>query len=395
MSCKIFIISYIYDTFVKSDMGGHRKVIELAEHLTRLGHDVCLFIPHYEKYAEDIHARIVHVRTVPIPLLRPIIFSWSLLFSLWKQVRKSGKPPDLIYCRPIKSIIPLLFAKNKKSILLCEINGDPYQNFGNGLIQKIKHAHMKCINSINYNGSHGLVAISHGIKRLIMKIHGIPQGKITVIESATNADHFKPGDTKLIREKLHLSPTVFIAGLVGTLYEYQGVGLLIHAAPLIIKEISPVHFLIVGEGMMKQIWEQDVADKNLKDYFTFTGQIPYTHVPHYINAMDVCLAPLSSNRGEASPLKIYDCLACGKPVVISDIDPLKDFIKNAKGIVVFKPDDIRAFANSIIDLAKNRPRLNALGRAARSYIETGHTWQANALSVINVYKNLKSKARLS
>ena len=63
--------------------------------------------------------------------------------------------------------------------------------------------------------------------------------------------------------------------------------------------------------------------ERIEKYFIFTGQISYEKVPEYFNAMDIVVAPFTANRGEVSPFKVLDALACGKVAVSSDSSSMK------------------------------------------------------------------------
>ncbi|MFH1282277.1 MAG: glycosyltransferase family 4 protein [bacterium] len=369
-------------------MGGHRKVFELADNLTSAGNRVNVFIPNYEKKAGDIKSDIVNVKTINFPILRPLVFNLLLFFKLFEVSSKIK--PDLIYCRPIISLVPLFFSKLKKALLFFEVNGNPYQNIKNGIYAKLRYCYLWFINHINFSNCDHIVAITTRIKSLIERLHNISLSKISVVESASNPEHFKPLDKKICRRRINISEDLFIAGFAGTLFEYQGIGLVIKAVDFIIPHIKNINILIVGDGVMREKLELEVKTKGLSNYFTFTGQIPYSEVPYYINAMDICLAPMLSTRDEASPLKIYDYLSCGKAVVVSDIDPLRELINKAQCLEVFNPDDYRDMADKIIGLWNDKSKVEVLQNKAREFILNGNTWKENANTIVQIYEKLKN-----
>jgi len=373
MSKDICIISYIYDPRIKGDMGGHRKVWALARALIEEGSSVRVFVPDFEQVPATIDARIVvvPVTTVDMALIRPLSFSVRLFRALRQQAAE--RRPGVIYCRPIVSLVPLIAARLLKAKLICEVNGDPYE--GAGMFRRLV---MRLVYSITYTRADHIVVLTGRLKYAVMNTYHIVSQKISVLESAAESDVFFPKDRGRCRQSVGLDPAAFVAGFIGTLMPYQGIHYLIEAMPFILEAVPHAHLLIVGEGMMRETWETEVFLKDLKEQVTFTGQVSYSDAPIYINAMDVCLAPLDSLRGEASPLKIYDCLACGRPMVVSDISPLKDLLDRAQGIVRVRPDDPKALADAVIALARDPEQRSRLGAAGRTFIERGNTWRLRA-----------------
>ena len=84
---KIFILSYIYDEIVKDDMGGYRKVYELAQNLKKIGHEPTIFLPKLNY--RSIPVRYVMIPTLDIPVIRPIIFNVRAFSTAVQSTRSS------------------------------------------------------------------------------------------------------------------------------------------------------------------------------------------------------------------------------------------------------------------------------------------------------------------
>ena len=86
---------------------------------------------------------------------------------------------------------------------------------------------------------------------------------------------------------------------------------------------------------------------------------------------DVCVAPFIRVRNERiglSPLKIYEYLACGKPVVASDIKGIGDLLRNSNAGIGVKPEDPVELANAIIKLLKNEKLRGKMGKNGRKIV---------------------------
>lgn len=378
----IFILSYEYDPLVQGDMGGYRKIWELAENLERLGHRVIVFVPHLADPQRQTAATVVGLPFLEVPLLRPLTIYLSLFFFPLLYARRTR--PDLLYTRMLHSPLPALLARLIGVPLVVEVNGDSYAQQGTAGIARLKRALVKRIDRINLTSADRLIPITRGLQRMVHERYGIPVEKTAVIESGSNVDLFMPEDPQICRERLGLDPHVRYLGFMGTFFRYQGVDILIEAAPRILEWFPQARFLIVGDGVMKEAWQQHVAQRGLQDAFLFSGKVPYAEAPNYINSMDVCVAPFLSTRGETSPLKLFDYLACGKPVVVSDIPSLREVSHEGRGIVAVPPEDPTALADALIALLTDEPRQRRLGESGRAFVVAEHSWELIAKNVAAV-----------
>ena len=98
----------------------------------------------------------------------------------------------------------------------------------------------------------------------------------------------------------------------------------------VLKKMDNTKLLIVGqEGLFRE--NQELVKKfGVQDKVIFTGNVPYVRVPEYIAAMDVCLIPFKNNdiSHNAVPLKLFEYMACEKPVISSRIAGVQQIAKN-------------------------------------------------------------------
>src|SRR5205823_10421930 len=106
----------------------------------------------------------------------------------------------------------------------------------------------------------------------------------------------------------------------------------------------------------------------------FPGQVAHGELARWIGAMDVCVAPFAATRGETSPLKLYDYLACARPVVVSAIDAVVAPARASGGCVLVPPDDAVALATAVVGLLDDSARRRALGDAGRAWVERERGW---------------------
>ena len=121
---------------------------------------------------------------------------------------------------------------------------------------------------------------------------------------------------------------------------------------------------------------------NIDKAFRFLGVVPYEELPIFLNAADICVAPFKRDRGETSPLKLFDYMACGRPVVCSDISSLKSIFQATNSILTVRPDDSHALASALIALLKDEAKRVDMGIEGRKYVVHHHSWHVIAYRII-------------
>ena len=97
--------------------------------------------------------------------------------------------------------------------------------------------------------------------------------------------------------------------------------------------------------------------------------------------MDVVAAPFTADRGETSPFKVLDAMACARPVVASDLDSLRWLGKQADALTLVPPDDPAALAEALSALAADPARRADLGARGRQYVCAHHSWDRLAAAL--------------
>jgi len=332
-----FVYAYWHDHRFKNKVGGPIKVWELTDNLTSMGHTVFLFVPKIGFPELQTSANIQAVPFIDFPVVRFLSFQLlSFILSL-VLVARNGKP-DIIYVRIMLSFIPMLLGKLFRVPVILEVNDSPHRAYaGIKFNFKKKIAHL--IHKISYRLCDHILPVTEKIAKDLQSVDDIPCDSMTVLPSGTNTELFRPLVKSSCHEKIGFDPTKVYVGFIGTFFQYQGIDILIDSAPSIIREFSDARFLLVGDGPMRATWERKSVKNGLSPYFIFTGLVPYKDIPLYCGIMDVCVSPLLNEARESSAVKIFDYLACGKPVVISDIEGTGRHFLASEAVILVKPED--------------------------------------------------------
>ena len=101
---------------------------------------------------------------------------------------------------------------------------------------------------------------------------------------------------------------------------------------------------ILGEGNMRPVLMQKIEDSSLKQQVQLTGMVPRDKVFEYFTLADLFV---SASWGEGLPVAVMEAMACGRPVVLSDIPPHREIAESVDFIPLIRPDDVAGFAREI------------------------------------------------
>ena len=201
---------------------------------------------------------------------------------------------------------------------------------------------------------------------LLKRAYTIPNAKCELIPNGVDTNLFRNyGDTK---EELGLEG--FIIGYVGVLREWVDLEQVFMA----LRDLDEgINMVVVGkEGQFKE--NVDLAKRyGVSDRVTFTGMVPYSQVPKYISAMDVCVIPFRSNAisANALPLKLFEYMACEKPVISSKISGIKRVAED-KVMYASTRDEYR---EEILKLYRDEDLRSKMGEEGRRLVEENYDWE--------------------
>ena len=217
------------------------------------------------------------------------------------------------------------------------------------IINKITSTlHFKTISKCSH-----LVAITEQVKRLYSNL--IDRDKISVIPLGVNTKLFRPTTRNKRKQEFELL-------FVGSLYPIKGAKYLIRSMKYVVREEEEVKLRIIGEGPEKKRLELLAKRLGLRDKVIFEGFVPHNKIVRYYQNCDIfCFLTL----GEPFGIAILEAMACGKPVVASNIGGPAEIVKDSETGFLVNPKNVRLVAKKIIQLIKNEKLREKMGRKAR------------------------------
>ena len=230
-----------------------------------------------------------------------------------------------------------------------------------------------------------IVAISNSLKTYLIKKYKIADDVIQIAHDGADIPN-----KKIAKEKTKSNDRVQV-GYIGHLYPGKGTELVYEIA----SRCPWADFHLVG-GTEKDIlfWEKKIA--NSTNIFLH-GFLPPPEAERLRLGFDILLAPYQKkvcpNGGKGdiakwmSPLKIFEYMASGKPIICADLPVLREVLKHQDTAILCPPDEIDAWVKALLALRDHPDVGESLGRNAKQEFMTSYNWQSRAIKVIDGIKN--------
>ncbi|MBH8551463.1 glycosyltransferase family 4 protein [Nostocaceae cyanobacterium CENA357] len=325
----------------------------------------------------DLANVVVHQLPV-IPKLEKALreqVALSINLDLRLDLEKFG-PFDLIYERySLWSYSAMEFAQTMAIPGFLEINSPLIQEQAKhrGLIDR--ESAEQVANQV-FQAATALIAVSDEVKTYL--INYVDSSKVQIIPNGVNPERFSVLHTAT-------QPENFTVGFVGTLKPWHGLPILTEAFTRLHQRVPNAKLLIVGDGPERENLEGELAKRGLDSHTQFTDAVNPDEVPQLLTKMDVAVAPYPAQSDfYFSPLKVYEYMAAGLPVVVSRIGQLTDLIDTGVNGILCPPGDAIALADALEKLWRSPTLRHSLGQAARQKVLKNHTWDAIAQKILRM-----------
>lgn len=302
---------------------------------------------------------------------RSVLSTFRTLRSVLRE-----EDPDLLVARMAPDLLAPPF--------LAERYGVPYALLARGTAYKELRFSSVLTNIYQYNlrKAHGVYTASEEIKEDADDLRREEQAESTILPNAVDPSQFSPRPIESARNELDIDLEGFVVGFLGTMRPYHKIEVLVQSLPHVKQD--DVHLLLIGDGPELERYQSIARDLGVADRVHCTGFVPHSQVDGYLSACDVLYAVRS--QASATPVKIYEYLACERPVLIREMNELSFVNELDVGRTVAKPDP-KLVASAIDELHKldSETRMK-MGRRGRDHVERECTWDAFVRRVIDDFR---------
>jgi glycosyltransferase involved in cell wall biosynthesis len=222
-----------------------------------------------------------------------------------------------------------------------------------------------------FGAATALVAVSDEVATYLRHFSAI-RGPIHVVPNGVATTRFRVG----LEPSCPSAPGTFTVGFVGSLKPWHGLSVLVEAFARLHRRAPNTRLLIVGDGPERPRLEADLAARGLGEASHLTDAVAPEAVPSLLASMDVAVAPYPNvPHFYFSPLKVYEYMAAGLPVVASRLGQLAQLIDHEVDGLCCPAGDAEALAAALERLRQEPALRRRLGQAARAKMLRAHTWE--------------------
>jgi len=336
-------------------------------------------LPFYQKEGNTEILRF----SFPVPnfLERTVAFGKRLSLL----VREHGDSLKICHFRDPWSGIPILENKKQSCFSVYEINGLPsielpfaYPQVSPPTLKKIRDMEEFC-----WTNSNLIITPSLSIKNNLI-ILGVPERKIRVVPNGADLKEKKPRPRGAPRRYLIY---------VGAVQKWQGIEILLRAFARL-KDFPDLHLVFcLSTHKKKSVLYKKLARKlEINDRVIWKQQFSKEKLFAWISNALLSMAPLTECSRNLSqgccPLKILESMACGTPVVASDLPSVRELVSdeiNGRLVIPDRPQELARAVRLLLDYPE---QIRKLGKQARQHVQDHFTWEKSMAGLQEHYLSL-------
>jgi PEP-CTERM/exosortase A-associated glycosyltransferase len=359
----------------------------------------------------EVIAGTEYRRTVPSGRGRvPFVREWRLMRDLEARVEAAARDfsPDIIHAHsPVLVGLPALRVAKRLGIPFVYEIRDLWENAsvdrGRFAAGSPMYRLARGLESHVLRNADAVVTICDLLKDELTPRAG--HGKVSVVANGVDVDSFRPqAIDPALQNRWGLAGKKVLL-YAGTFQPYEGLDLLVKAMPEVVRQVPDAHLVIVGgsAGLAggakatspeEQLLLNATRDSGATAHVTFTGRIPHGEVKDMYALADAMCYPRRWTLTTAltTPLKPLEAMAMAKPVIASDVPPMKELVMDMKTGLLFKAGDHLDLAAKCVTLLADAGLRQRLGDAAREWVLAERQWTTLVSGYRDVYERVAPAA---
>lgn len=226
-----------------------------------------------------------------------------------------------------------------------------------------------------YQSIDGMVCITNVLKDYMCKEYGLSESEILVAPDGVDLDPYTDMTKEEARTRIDLPISDDIIMYTGHLYEGKGVETLVEAA----EGLDATVYIVGGYQTDINRVKQNAGNP---ENVVFSGFVEPSEIPVYQIAADVLVAPYTEDsRPWISPLKLFEYMAAGRPIVASDREVIQEVLVGGENALLFEKGDANALHATLRRVLTDELLANRLATAAQADVEA-YTWERRAEQIL-------------
>ncbi len=227
------------------------------------------------------------------------------------------------------------------------------------------------------------------VKKEILRLIDFPRDRIVVFPWGIDLKKFNPRTTTgRIREELGWEDNLVVIH-DRQFKEVYGVEYLVHAIPEVVEKIPKARFLFCGTGPLEKLMKEKTTRRGLSSYVHFAGSVRNEELPKYLNSADIYV---SCSLSDGTSVCLLEAMACGLPVVVTDLPANLEWIRDEENGSVVPTGDSEILAQRIVNLLENEDLRKKFGERNIAIARKRADWEKNVSILEEIYRKLVDEA---
>jgi glycosyltransferase involved in cell wall biosynthesis len=202
-----------------------------------------------------------------------------------------------------------------------------------------------------------IICISDIVNRFANETQRINAKKLMTIHNGIDSEYtVSEKRTSGLRKELDIPVDHSVICTIAHMEEHKGIKYFLESASLLLQSRNDISFLLVGEGALKEELKILCADLKIEKNVIFAGE--RSDIPEILSLTDIFVLP---SLREGLPLTILEAMACGKPVIATNVGGVPEVVKDGVSGILVPPKDTEALHSAMNELLGNREKLKKMG----------------------------------
>lgn len=342
-------------------------------------------IKNVSKIFPNAQITVIRPKILKVPILEYI----SMLLTYNREIKRQiieFKPDIVVGHSILTNYLSMRWSKSKRIPYIFHMTDAQHTMIPFRFLRPIG----KLIERKNLANAQRVVVINEKLKDYAISMGSDPE-ETFLVKAGIDLERYDPNiDGAKIREKYGINENDLVLFFMGWLYNFSGLIEVATELSRVDDKNRRVKLLIVGHGDAFDDLQKIRNNYHLEDRIILTGKQPYDKIPELIAASDICLLPAYKNdiMMNIVPIKMYEYMALGKPVIASNLPGIMKEFGDRNGVIyIDKPEDALWKG---IDLAGNKRLMLEEGIKARKFIEK-YSWD----NVVDEFEAILKQTRLA
>lgn len=363
--------------------GGAVVIVELANKLAELGHDITVLAPNLqwkgEKY-EPVFNEKISISKIDVPSSANLKIAARRCHDNMKKTGiKLGQEDDFDFIlsifHPFHLVPKAAIACGKKLNIpvIIKIDDAVYEK-ATGL-KNIQRKIEQSYNSRTLQNADKVIVMNEYTKNLVSNYYRVRKEKISIVPNGT--------DTGKFYTKKQANKRIIFSG---AMYHHRGIDVLLDCVPSVISKFNDAEFLLLGDGPEMQKL-QDIVKKNNLSGVSFKGWINREEMPEFLATSSIGIGPLritDVTKG-ALPIKVLEYMASSLPIISIKGTLPEDVLQD--GVNGYTVNDSKELGEKIIHLLEDDHTRIEMAAKSKEMVQK-FDWRIIAESIINQYETL-------